>query len=65
MTAPLTARHPGVCHGCPDPIRPGDEIVPHDGGGWVHSRCPIDREPPPPRNPLCPECFLYHAGPCT
>lgn len=50
------------CPACPKPIEVGDPIVLTDDG-WIHDGC--EKPVPESRNPICPECFIQHAGECA
>lgn len=55
------------CPVCERPIDVGDPIVlPIDAPGWLHAGCE-DRwdVPVESANPVCPECFIQHAGECA
>lgn len=57
----LTARFPGECEECDEPIRPG-ELVEGADPGWRHVVCP---DPLQVEQPACPVCFLVHpVGKC-
>lgn len=58
----VVAEFPSVCAACGAPIREGDRIVATDSG-WVHAGCELPDDAP--RNPLCGDCWTYHAGECA
>jgi hypothetical protein len=62
----FTARFPGWCGGCGDRITPGDEVgySSYDDGVVLCGDClRSEREPSAPE-PVCPACFMIHAGEC-
>lgn len=60
MSATFEARYPGTCTACDGEIKVGDPITFAPFDDVVHVACP----PPPRDNPVCPMCFIAHAGGC-
>lgn len=68
----FTAKYPGTCRACPDPINVDDHCLyvedPDDPDTdiVVHEQCASTELHPTRRTepPLCPECFTTHVGEC-
>ncbi|QAY02797.1 hypothetical protein SEA_SHAOBING_66 [Mycobacterium phage Shaobing] len=62
----FTAKYHGRCCACPTPTQPGDEVAFMADGGLIHVDCEANsHEPENARTrPVCPHCWLEHAGEC-
>lgn len=61
------AEYRGHCPDCDGTIQPGDPIVLSDELAWVHELCEQSGDPLDAlaaRTPVCPDCFIAHAGEC-
>lgn len=59
----IQARYPGLCPVCEEYWVKGDIIETNEfGSQWQHAVCPASVAPR--ENPVCPTCFIAHAGPC-
>lgn len=57
------AQHRGYCTDCDGTIQPGDQIVMSVDLTWVHEKCdPRNTDPLATSAPVCPRCFIAHAG---
>jgi hypothetical protein len=61
---PFNARYPGRCEGdCGGEIEPGDEVSYVDDQ-LMHTDCQPRHWPDGEKPPICPHCWLQHAGEC-
>lgn len=62
MSATFAARYHGTCGSCEEHISPGDDVRFEDDE-LVHVTC-AQAQPRRPERPVCPACWLVHAGEC-
>ena len=69
----FTATYESDCTSCDDPIVPGEDARADGHGGWIHADDQCERiataerptrTPGRPGMPMCPRCWLHHAGEC-